>query len=83
MSIKINIAITPVGVAAVALAQAHQEQQSNSGNPGAGKARRIKHEWKIPGTHSLMETIRTEADAKAVVVKRFVARCLMVKRLVE
>ena len=64
MSIKINIAITPVGVAAVALAQAHQEQQSNSGNPGAGKARRIKHEWKIPGTHSLMETIRTEADAK-------------------
>ena len=64
MSIKINLAITPVGAAAAALSQAYQEQQANNGNPGTGKARRIKHEWIVPGTRSVMEIIRTEADSK-------------------
>ena len=63
MSIKFNLAITPVGAAAAALTQAHNEQQASNATPGAGKSRRNKHDWKIPGTRSEMEIIRTEADS--------------------
>ena len=65
MSIKIHLAITPVGTTADVLTQAHQEQHASSRAAENTKARRLKFEWSVPGTRSTLEVVRVELDGKA------------------